>query len=453
MKDVLKEANVNPVGQLQIENVDTSETLRFRLRVPVAPTVTLPDYRAIRVPLEVEPVTDTMIERGIGILREKHVVLKELEEPRPAAHGDQLTLTMTATLEGEQLFASASADDEALLVLEPGHTIYGLYEGLLGITVGEDREIMVRIPEDHVEVEMRNKDVLFRVHAIAIHERMLPDDEELSTLENLEGDVSVIRQYVQESLDEYVRVTAEQKLVQTYTEKLIAQSEFDIPDVIVMNMLETMLQEQGYLDIESDEERQRRENRGEALNIPPELVRQFRPLAEERVKSLLALQEMIQQEALPISQNEIQEEVYRELMQLVDPETQTLPAIQTNANITQALVHQATRRVLDRKLYERIVAIATGQAQDQVQTPTVRRPATDDTIDPSYLVAAEPISGLLESAPQVLDIPEPAETTADEPPVSEESLAVGLAEPSLTPVSSSDAAPVESHPTIDPERT
>ncbi|NJO04509.1 MAG: trigger factor family protein, partial [Chloroflexaceae bacterium] len=114
-KQALEQENIVPVGQASLVSVEPSEeSFRFRVTVPVPPSVTLPDYRTIRLPLDMEAISDETVERGMDMIRERHVVLKELEEPRLAQQGDQLTVALETIVEGQALheFLDDAEDDE-----------------------------------------------------------------------------------------------------------------------------------------------------------------------------------------------------------------------------------------------------------------------------------------------------------------------------------------------------
>jgi len=84
-KQALDQEGINPVGQASLANISFDEPpYRFSVTVPVPPTTTLPDYRAIQAPFEPDELTDEMVADAMDTRRERHVVLREPEEPRPA---------------------------------------------------------------------------------------------------------------------------------------------------------------------------------------------------------------------------------------------------------------------------------------------------------------------------------------------------------------------------------
>jgi trigger factor len=358
-REALEQENIYPVGQANLESIDPSDTFRFKVAVPVSPTVEVANHRDIRVPLEVEPVTDEMVERTMEMRLENHVALKELEEPRPAQQSDQLTVKLETFIDGESLEKHAEGEEipDSTLVLEPERLVPELYEGLLGMNVDETREIVAHMPEDHESEEVRDKDVTFKVQLVGIQERLLPDWEELPVLEEFEGTLDDLRADVRKTLEEDTRTSAEKNVVDAYIQQLVAQSSYDVPDVMIRETAEEMLEQQSEMfapyGITLDQMLQYRgQTRDDAIN-------DLMPAAEERLKTRLALQHVVQKEKLSIEPEEIEEE----LSTLLDNYDEA-----TRATIQQTMSEQlytnVANAVLDRKLRERIVAIANGEAPE-----------------------------------------------------------------------------------------
>jgi trigger factor len=370
-REALEQENIYPVGQASLESIDPSDTFRFKVAVPVSPTVEVSGHRDIRVPLEFDPVTDEMVDRTMEMRLENHVALKELEEPRPAQKGDQLTVKLETFVDGESLEQRAEDEEtpDSTLVLEPERLVPELYEGLLGMNVDETRDIVAHMPEDHENEDVRDKDVTFKVQLVGIQERLLPDWEELPVLEEFEGTLDDLRTDVRQTLEENARTTAEKNVVDAYIQQLIAQTSYDVPEVMIRETAEEMLEQQSEMfapyGITLDQMLQYRgQTRDDAAN---ELL----PTAEERLKMRLALQHVVQQERLSIEPEEIEEE----LSKLLDSYDEA-----TRATIQQTMSEQlytnVANAVLDRKLRERIVAIANDEApelpEDEEESDTLK---------------------------------------------------------------------------------
>ena len=397
-RDALKQEGIAPVGQAALQSVTSNDPFSFTIHVPVQPTVDIGDYRALRAPLDLAEMTDEQLERALDVMRDRHVVLKELDEPRPAQDGDQLKVKLNTIVDGAPL-DERSNDEEApeqTLDLVKGRLVDELYDGMLGANLGDTKEISATMPDDHGNEQVRGKAVIFKVEILSMQERLLPDWEELPTLEEFEGTLEELRAKTRSDLEVAARNAAERKSLDSYVDQLVAQTSYDIPDVMVSELAHELLRDQ--------------ERQFSRYGITMEQMLQYRgqtheqaveallPDAERQTRITLALREVVGHEGLTISQAELQTELSRLLLDYNESE---------RASVAQTLQTQMLNNVasaaLDRKLRERLVAIAVGEA-----------PALEGSVAPA---AVAPEGAEVEMAEVAVVEPEAAEAEAAEPAV------------------------------------
>jgi trigger factor len=372
-KAALDQEQISPVGQANLENVNFNEApFHFRVTVPVAPTTTLPDYRAIRVPFEPRELTDEMLSEALDTRRERHVVLREPEEPRPAQQGDQLTVQLESFLDGEPLEQreESTPPPESTIVLEPGRLVPGLYEGLLGIAPDEEREVIAHMPADHANEKVRDKDVTFKAKLLRLQERLLPEWDELPVLEEFEGTLDELREKTRTELAENLRLSAEREAIDSYITQLVEQTNYDIPDAMIEQEADELLHQRGHeferYGISLD---QMLQYRGQTHD---EAVEELKPQAEERLKSTLALREVIRAEGLSADEAEIDAEIARLLDTYEEDQRERAKAL-----LSTQLRPTVAGTVIDKKLRDRLFEIATGVAPE-LTAPSSALPGTGE---------------------------------------------------------------------------
>lgn len=375
-KQAIQQEQIKPFGPANLESVDPTDAFRFRVTVPMPPSVTLPDYRAMRLEPDIPAVTDEMVQQGLNARRDRHVVLQELDEPRPAQEGDQLTVKMKMRLANDDPAAPLDEDEptETTLVLEPGQAIEEFYAGLTGASVGETREVTARLPETYPDEQLRGQEAIFTIEVVGMQQRLLPEWDEVPLLEEVGATLDDLRADTRQVLETNARIEAETSLVDAFVRQIVAETSYDIPDILVQDTAEGLLK--SHL------------SQYEQYGITPEQVLEYsgrtredalaalQPSAEEHVKTNLMLQEVIEREALDISDAELQGEAARAL-QLAGPrERQAL----NEQGAAQQFLSNVANTVLNRKLRERLLAIATGTVADV--------PAPHETDAPTEVDAA-----------------------------------------------------------------
>lgn len=453
-RDVIAQEHISPVGPPNLEEISSADPFTFRITVPVPPTVNVGDYHTLRATLELDEISDSNVEEALEMLRDKHVVLKELDESRPAQTGDQLKVKLVELVDGNPIGALDDDEDdeeyfdedddlddldedfdedddededdaedldededddldededdedededededdeirghERTLDLVEGRLVDELYAGLIGVNVGDKKEITAQMPEDHANEQVRGKEVVFKVEVLGIQERLLPEWDELTTLENFEGDLEALRAKTRADLEKAARTTAERKLVDSFTEQLVAQTEYDIPDVTVRELAHELLHDQ--------------ERQFSRYGITLEQMLQYRgkthdqaidelmPEAERQTKLTLALREVVRNEGIDVTDEEIGTEVERLLLDYDENQRDSVRQM-----LSTQLRSSVANIVVDRKLRERIVAIATGEAP----APTIAADAA-----PAEPAASEPETPATEPETAASDSEAPA---------------------------------------------
>lgn len=359
-KQALEDQKIAPVGRPNLDSVHFDQApFHFRVTVPVEPTITLPDYRAIRVPYEAREVTDAMLDEAMAARLERHVVLSEPEEPRPAKQGDQLSVQIESFLDGEPLDEREEGADapESTLVLEPDRLVSGLYDGLLGIEPGETREVIAHMPDDHANEKVRDKDVTFNVKLNRLQERQLPPWDELPLLEEFEGTLDELRAKTRAELAETIRNNAEREAIDAYITQLVEQTDYDLPDALIEQDADELLHQRGHdLERYGITLEQMLEYRGQTHD---EAVAELKPEAEQRLKSTLVLREIARTEGLVADEDEVDAEVER-IIETYEEEQRERARLLLSTQLRSSVAST----VIDKKLRERLFQIATGTAPE-----------------------------------------------------------------------------------------
>ncbi len=412
----LKQEQILPVGRPTLEHVE-QQPFRYRVIVPVEPTVELGDYRAFRQPLEPEPVSEESVQKLLEAQREQHVVLRELEEPRPAQPGDMVSVVIETVREessaeaaadeaptdddtADELTADAEADaDEAKtdareqqIALVEGRVRPEIYQALLGAQPGDVRTVtLASEAEDEAEVEdagaeRSSRTTTYTLRVTNVQERLLPEWDELPTLVEFDGDLDALRANARQRLERAAEEKARRALVDAFINHLVAQHPVELPDAMIRERAEELFHQQvAEFARYGITEEQYLSMLGKSHD---EAVAQYMEQAEPEVRRSLLLREFVRREGLTVTEADLAAERERFLEEIEPQRRDEARALLNQPNMTQMLAQAA----LDRKLRERIVAIATGQlaAHAQEEQPVTQAnpsvpPTGDDASQPRVL--------------------------------------------------------------------
>jgi len=391
-QEALKQENISPVGKPNLENVEENP-FRFRVTVPVEPVVELGDYRAYDIPYEVEPVSDETVAKLLDAQREQHVVLQELDEPRPAQEGDMVTITLSSDLDeddededdededldedDEDLDAELELDDEdgeddlddeededdegeddkeEKIALVQDRVRPEIYEALIGAQPGDTCTITIHYDEDEESEQLRGRDVTYTLTVKNVQERLLPDWEELPTLTEFEGDLEALRANARSRLEHAAEERARKKVIDAILERAVAETQIEIPDAMIEERASEMFHEQvaQFAQYGITEE--------QFLSLSgkshEEAVGEFHERAEQDVRRSLIVREIIRREDLKLGEQDLQQEMARFLADFGPEREAEVRSMLENPRMGTMIASAA----LDRKLRDRLVAIARGEA-------------------------------------------------------------------------------------------
>jgi trigger factor len=240
LKEIMDKGDVDPVGQAQVETFEL-EPFSFRLVIPVRPTVTLGDYRALRFPEEVQEVTDEEVDHALKHMQDEQTVWKEPEPLRPAQIGDRLTVdllgkTAEKTIEEHQ-GAEIVVGNENLL---PG------FEALVGAEVGQTLEIPTTLPEEMEDTELAGQPATFTVTIQGLKEPEAPalDDDFARNFGEGEETLEALRARLRSGLEERAREQAREKVLVQMLDAVVEGATLEMPQAMIDNEAEALFEEQ-----------------------------------------------------------------------------------------------------------------------------------------------------------------------------------------------------------------
>lgn len=303
----IAEQGVEPVDRpdVSIETLPEGETpLVFSLVVAVKPEVELGAYKGIEVEKRAYNVTDDEVDAAIAQLQEG--VARMVDVDRPVENGDTVNLDYSGSVDGVK-FDGGTALGQTLTI-GSGQFIPGFEEQMVGMAVGEEKDIEVTFPEEYHAENLAGKKAVFAVKVNGIQVKELPtlDDEfakDVSEYDTLEALREAKRKELLEQAEKNAKIEKENDVVR----KAVENATVEIPDAMVERQIDSFLQDMGY----------RLQMQGISLedylkytNTEISALRdQYRADAALRVKSQLVLEAISKAEAIEATPEEIGDKV------------------------------------------------------------------------------------------------------------------------------------------------
>ncbi|NEO34009.1 MAG: trigger factor [Symploca sp. SIO3C6] len=428
LKQVIEQEAIKVLGNYQLKSsyeelinqFQPGEPLTFSASVDTPPNVDLGDYGNLSIKAE-----ETQPEPGAvdSFLEERRLEQATLipVESRPAQMGDVTVIDYLGRFvsQEEREEAVSIPNGEASdfqLELQEGKFIKEIVEGIVGMSVEETKEILVKFASDYPREDLADREVTFSVTLKELKEKELPelDDDfaqEISEQETLEELRASLTKQFQEKAERETAASKEQALV----EALLERVEIDLPETMIEQevdqiLTQTAIQMESYgMDIKK--------------LFTKETVQQMRertrPDAINRLKQSLALEEISKRESLTVEPEAIDKKV-EELMEQFSGQDVDSERVR-NFVESDLLKEKAIQWLEEHATIELVpkgsLAVAEEETQSQVEASVSPQiDAAEQTIDvqaqESLPTEEASVSPQIDAAEQTIDV-QAQESTQD----------------------------------------
>ncbi len=225
--------------QVDIQQIGTGKNLQFTCEVFVKPDVTLGEYKGVEVKREHTLVTEDEVNAEIEKERNKQAAEVSVDN-RAVAEGDTVNLDYSGSVDGVK-FAGGTAEAQTLKI--GSHTfIPGFEEQMVGMNIGEEKDLEVTFPQEYHAEELAGKKAVFHVKVNGITETQLPalDDDfakdisEFDTLDEYKADVRA-------KLEAQAAERDNNAFTNAVIEKVMENATVEIPEAMVERQIDSMV--------------------------------------------------------------------------------------------------------------------------------------------------------------------------------------------------------------------
>lgn len=223
-----------------VENslLEPGKPFTYAAEVEIKPVVTARDYTGIPLQKERFVFDDATIDARLEEMRQGRAEVVDAGRDTVNS-GDFAVIDFAGSVDGV-LFEGGSAEDFTL-ELGSGQFIPGFEEQVVGMKVGEVRDVNVTFPEQYGSAELAGKPALFKVTLKTVREKVAPplgdDFAKGFGLESLAE--------LREKLTENARTQEANRIDGEVRERLVAalieRNPLEVPEALIQNQLDYML--------------------------------------------------------------------------------------------------------------------------------------------------------------------------------------------------------------------
>ncbi len=326
--------------KLEIKKLDNTG-VDLVLSIPCVPDFTLAKYKGLTFEKKKAEITDKDVEEEINkeLLRASRLV----ETNKPVKNDDFVTLDFDGYIDGKQ-FDGGKAENYQLKIGSKSF-IDNFEDQLIGLNIGDKKDVVVTFPKDYHQKDLANKVATFKVEIKNIRERVMPIlNEEFVSNSTEFDDVDKYKENIRSRLIKEADERNELELDNDILDKVIDDTELTVPDVMVeeefnrqMNGMTTQMQYQG-IKLE------------DYVNYIGKTMEQFKEEVKNNsrrnVKGRLVLEKLIRDEHLDV----IEKDIDQKIEEMAKNTGKTLEEFKKQVN--NDMINHIANEILMKKLVE-----------------------------------------------------------------------------------------------------
>lgn len=299
--DAIKETDLKIIGSPQVDppEISAGEPYRFDATVEVRPEIADIEFKGLKLKKSVYQISEEEIEAQLKALQKNLARSKPLEENRPAENGDLVALDYEGLKDGRP-HPETKRTENYTTKIGAGKVLPEFDEGLVGMEVGQTKEIKVQFPEDYFNKNLAGVPIDFQVTLNEIREEVLPEiNDAMARQAGNYQNLDELRAQIRANLEEGYAKRVEQELNEQIFKELIRQHDFEVPPTMVQYELDGIVEEAersfAYRNVSLEEIGLSRES----------IAEKYRDTAVRQVKRHLILDKIIDQEGLELEDGEL----------------------------------------------------------------------------------------------------------------------------------------------------
>ena len=239
----VKEYDLHPVDQpeFNLDEIGAGKDLKFNVDVYVRPDVTLGQYKGLEVEIDKQQLTDAMVDAEIERDRDKASRTIDVED-RPVENGDIVNLDYAGTVDGVP-FDGGTAEKQTLTI-GSGSFIPGFEEQMIGMSIGEEKDLNVTFPAEYHSKELEGKEAVFHVKVNGIQKVEKPelDDDFAADISDFDT-FADYRADIVKRLTDRIEKSNENAAKNALVDKAVENAQVDIPQAMIDTQGDYMIRE------------------------------------------------------------------------------------------------------------------------------------------------------------------------------------------------------------------
>jgi trigger factor len=301
--DVIKQTEFNVVGNpdLQPPELSADSSYKYQATVEITPEIEDIDFKGLKLQRTLYEASDSEVDTQLKKLQKNMAKVEKISDNRPVRDGDFVLIDFDGSKDGVAVPEFAKVEKFSMQI---GKTVISddFDHQLIGMRAGDSKTFEIQFDKDHPNEKLAGQQVSFQVMLSEIQQEILsPINDELAKKAGPYETLDDLKKIILDNLKQGYEKRTEQELDEQIFSELITKTQFDVPNALVEMELEGIIEEAersfAYRNISLEE-----------MGLSREAVAEkYRDTALKQVQRYLILDKIIHQEALSLTDEELED--------------------------------------------------------------------------------------------------------------------------------------------------
>jgi trigger factor len=305
LKDIVEKHSLDMVGDPDIDiasPLEPGQELEYKASISLFPTPEIKGYDSFTVEVPKKEVTDADVDEALEKIRESKATPQKVEFRTKAQKGDVIDASLEMIVDGEK----PERPEPLVVAIGENALPAELEEGLIGMEIGETKEIKGKVPHQHDHdhsdgeecCDHVDQEAIYKVVLNGLSEKVLPElNDEFAKSSGHEVETLLeLRLKVREQLEAQADEGAKADVHVAILDQILDANEFLVPQIMVDNEIRNLLIRTGLVNPQQMD----------PAKIPVEAFREnLGETAAKRVRTSVVVDRVAEIEKLQASQEEL----------------------------------------------------------------------------------------------------------------------------------------------------
>ena len=348
----LEEKKIKAAGQpkLDLKSYGEGNDLNYTLEVNELPKIQLKPLDSIKsIEYEIK-VTDEEIKKRINTIAKNQNNFENKKDSDLSKNNDIVIIDYEATIDNKKFEGGEGKNTQ--IILGKDLFIKGFDKQLIGVKKNENKEVVAILPENYPKKEFANKKATFKCKILNVKK---PIDTKIDDnfAKNLGAkDLNDLKQLVSKQIHNQYKMNLNSIEKENIMEQIEKSHKIDLPDNLVQQELAIISQ-----DLKKDEAEKNKSEREK--------------IAKKRIKLGLILNELGEKNNLKVNENELKNEIQKQIQSMPGQQQQVLDYYQKNpaaaASLRGSIYEEKIIKLIKDKSKQTKKTVSIKEAEDLIK--------------------------------------------------------------------------------------